>query len=297
MEVCESLVSASCVLNACSALCSWLACLVAAQAVADDDCDDGLDGLFEAVAADRRGEDHIANRGPTHMRIMRLAKEAVGRKRDREAPKVAPHVAKQIDDVNRDFVVTEKQVIDPNETKRRRIKGTGSWRRWVASAVLRVCFGYAEGHLLESKNQGDRLSLAMSSRGWAAMFQASHATVQAKRDAISELYLQGMKDSYVIGVEPDIVDILADTSIAVLSFDETEEPIHMSAGPQEKQHIMMSHFSLHSRFEDFLDQREFVQSPAALADTTAACIFAALLHVLAVPIELVVSRSKRSVRC
>ena len=108
------------------------------RAAAEDDSDHDLADVLAAVSSLDMQRAQFARRSHLLMKHARACKELARAKRGLQ---VADHVLQRIEVHNQDMAKTREDIIDVTEKVPVKHRGKGSYRHWVPSALLRVCWG------------------------------------------------------------------------------------------------------------------------------------------------------------
>ncbi len=169
---------------------------------------------------------------------MRLQGQVTKLKKDRKI--VAPHVQRRIDKLNA-AAKTQQDRVDIDESKPQKIRGRGQYRRWLASAIQKVCFG--NNALQQTKGI---MRSAASFRVLADFFEASHAHIRQLRACMARHVLM-LQHALLAGL-PSMQHV-----IWICAFDETEMNLcaEQTLGETRvgnlKRHILMVHFLVFAR--------------------------------------------------
>ena len=108
------------------------------RAAAEDDSDHDLGDVLAVVNSLDMQRARFARRSHLLMKHARACKELARAKRGLQ---VADHVLQRIEVHNQDMAKTREDIIDVTEKVPVKHRGKGSYRHWVPSALLRVCWG------------------------------------------------------------------------------------------------------------------------------------------------------------
>lgn len=258
--------------------------------------DDDIDHVLQLVQQQCR--DRFARRGFLLCQYMRARKRVASLS---QAPKIAPHVQALIDQHNSDCAKTLEEVITLSEKKRKVVKGTGAYRKWLPAALQRSCWGLRTRRrvcktprLVARRQRGKRREPAAaptttSTRTYAVFSRSSAKYVQDIRNAVSEKFVQLQADAFAF--LPRDLDLI----VLEIAFDETEEPITLGQVRSETVHVMTLHGRIFYRAGMEHNKIELVMPPAVLESTSANNLKAALLRRLPWSLHSIKSRCKRFV--
>jgi hypothetical protein len=146
------------------------------------------------------------------------------------ASPVAEHVLRQVQIHNEDFAKTAENLIDIAETRPKATHGHGSWKRWVAPALQRACWGLRPRprvpqqprkllRRVRGKQKVRHLAAptVASTRSFAVFSRSSHKHVQAVRDACAEAFCRAQAEKLASLRHADHI-------MLTLALDETEQP-------------------------------------------------------------------------
>ena len=264
------------------------AAVAAAGQEADDDSDEvGMAALLKHARVAR--EERFVRRSGLLCKHMRAVKRARGRA---DAVQVAHHVAAKIAKHNSAHAIRREDIIDVHERRPRRLRGSGKWRAWLPSAILRACWGKQHGlrfSRMRWKQPGRRTVApsAGSSAMLAQSFEAAGGYIQQVRDAVAEHFMQLQKEGLQNLRRSDIQFI-------EIAMDETELPTNVDF-PAEAVHHMVVHVIItrHRRREPMTI--ELTLPPALLESTSAEHLFAALVVRLPFTLHQLVGTSQKTV--
>ena len=244
------------------------------ERIADVAQDDGIDHVLrlvrEACPAERykrRGELLCS-----HMRAVKAARRSTG------SQQVASHVQEQIEKMNADYAVRTDDHIDVTETRPQRVKGTGRYRHWLPSAILRCCWGLRPRPRSRCKTRTRCTTkqppptkpspLVASARCIASFYRAGHNYVQLIRNAVARKFVLMQRKAFETMRR-------FDAGVLLISLDETEMQMQLGAAGTSA-HVIVMHARLHLRRGQHVERLEVVVPPAAIEATTSAHLLRAL---------------------
>lgn len=196
---------------------------------------------------------------------------------------------------NEEHAKTAEDIIDLAQRRPLRVKGRGSYKRWIAPAIQRACWGLRPHRRVAKKIKKPRRRLrgkqairpppaptSASTRFVAVYSRSSPAHVQAVRDATSERFMR-LQLQALEGLQA------ADTMVAVVTLDETEEPVTLSAR-NETAHVMTCHAQILWRRGASRIFFDVVLPCAFILNTAAENLKAALFKVLPTPLASLEAR-------
>ena len=127
------------------------------------------------------------------MRAVKAARRSTG------SQQVASHAQERIEKMSADYAVRAEDHIDVTETRPQRMVGTGSWKHWLPSAILRICWGLrpqprgrCKTHTRCTTKQPPPTKpspLVASARCMASFYRAGHNYVQLIRIAVARRFV------------------------------------------------------------------------------------------------------------
>ena len=261
------------------------------------DSDEDIAIAVNAAAALGRCAERYKRRGFLLTRMMRERKAAI---HFAKQGVVAEHIRQKINVYNEDVAKTLEDVINLDEKRVHRSKGDGpgSYKRWIAPAIQRVCWGLRprqrqrvtkkvrkrtsndeEALPVPSKRPRMQAPTASSTRTWANFSRASSSHIQALRNATSEQYLRVQKAALLALPHSDSI-------VLNIFLDETEEPVAVqSLRTAQSCHVMTCHMQLARRAGSTQEVLDIVLPPTCILGTGAEHLKAALFKVMPVPLQ------------
>ena len=233
-----------------------------------------IDG--ELVAYDRRQQwrESRTRRSAAAFERGRLLRHAKCSRKDETCGKV---IKTQVKHHNKVHAMRPGDVIDLEALgeKRRRVRGRGAYRLYVAQAVQRVCWGrqwqVTKMDLRHFKRQRHGAQpLVMSARSYAGQAYTTHSYVQKVRDA-SAAHFCNLRDAALARISPE-----SHHTIMQVSFDETELDLTLAGADPQTRHVMLLHSKFLTRSAAGVRIEDVPCAPAVIEDTRAATLRAAV---------------------